>query len=77
MRYYEVVTMCDNCDDEWTYYEGYDLNKARSVRNYEIAHNDTHHSTEIREFELEKPRDEMTDDEWIDFYCCPGYNVVR
>lgn len=75
MKYYEVVTMCDG--DEWTYYEGYNLDKARLVCENETAYNDKHHSTEIREFDLEKPREEMSENEWIDFYCCPGYNVVR
>lgn len=76
MKYYEVVTMSTDSGDEWTYYEGYDLDKARLVCENETAYNDKHHSTEIREFDLEKPREEMSEDEWIDLYCS-GYNVVR
>lgn len=76
IKYYEVVTTCDNCDDEWTYYEGYDLDEAYRVYRREDTINSSGWHTEIRVFNLKKPREEMSDDEWCGFYCCPGYDVI-
>lgn len=75
MKFYQTVTIADNADDEWVYYEGYSLADALRQAEYENSHCiDKHFSTEVREYEIDKAWEDMTDDE----QCAAmfGYNIV-
>ena len=72
MKYYETVMTCKRSDDEWVYYSGYDVDAAFDAADEGV---DCMYAVEIREFELAKPREEMSDDEYCEMYA-QGYSVI-
>lgn len=83
MKYYETVKMYGNYSktlgysDEQNLYEGYDLEKAKDAADDErrYATPAFKQEIEVREYNFNKPREEMSEDEYIDAICV-GYNVV-
>lgn len=74
MTYYATITATNT--DEWTEYEGIDLNEA--LRAYERATAYTAHNVEVRAYELPDDTDINDRNELIDAICeCVGYDVIK
>ena len=66
MKFYQTITTTNRSNDEFVEYQGYDLEKAIQVRDYENGHRlasekDNYHC-EIRVYDIEKPFEDMDDD---------------
>lgn len=83
MKYYETVKMYGNYSENMGYsdekklYEGYKLEKAKDAADDERRYTTPadREEIEVREYDFNKLREEMSDDEYIDAVCL-GYNVV-
>ena len=74
MKYYTTIT--SNQNDEWTEYEGIDVNEA--LRAYERVKPYTSYDIEIRVYELPDDTNISDRDELVDAICeCDGYEVIK
>lgn len=76
MKYYQTKTTCDNCDEEWLEYAGYDEEEAKRVCYWSNRprKSNSDFRTEVRVYETSVPFEELDDDE----QCCvlSSYDVL-
>lgn len=75
LKFYQTICQRKNCYDEFVQYEGYNVVEAIKEADKRFICNDKDSWLEVREYDLDKPWEEMSDNEQSEALCY-GYEVI-